>query len=356
MLACLLMMRLERTATSVMQTPDDERGTEEPPQSDYAELRRRVQAAGLMRKRPGRYVVRVALTVGALAVGLAVVGLAEALLVRLAAVVFLAGVFGQVGFLGHDAVHQQISSRGQRNGRMGLLFYGLLLGVSVSWWREDHTRHHAFSNQIGRDPNMEIAGLAFTREQARAKRGPGALVMRHQAWFLFGLFALEGFAGRVLSVRHLLRARPAGGAMEAGLMAIHAAVYFAVFLGQGVAEGLALALVHQLLAGLYLASVFAPNHKGMPILEEGTSLDLLRRQTLTARNVRPGWLTDLAYGGLNYQIEHHLFPTMPRSHLAAARRIVRAFCEERRVRYHETSVLGSYREILGHLRSVSATA
>ena len=57
--------------------------------------------------------------------------------------------------------------------------------------------------------------------------------------------------------------------------------------------------------------------------------------------MRPGWLTDLVYGSLNYQIEHHLVPTMPRSHLAAARRIVRAFCEERRVRYHETGVLDS---------------
>jgi fatty acid desaturase len=325
-------------------------------QSDYAELRRRVQAAGLLHKRPGRYAARSALTLGALFAGLAVIAATDWLPVRLAAVVFLAGVFGQVGFLGHDAVHQQISGRGPRNGTLGLMFYSLLLGVSVSWWRDDHTRHHAFANQAGRDPNLEIAGLAFTGEQARAKRGLSRLVMRRQAWLLFGLFLLEGFAGRVLSVRYLLRVRPVGAAREAALMGLHAGVYMTLFLWQDVAEGLVLALLHQMLAGLYLASVFAPNHKGMPVLAAGTTLDLLRRQTLTARNVRPGWLTDLAYGGLNYQIEHHLFPTMPRPHLAAARRIVRAFCEERRVRYHETGVLDSYREILRHLRTISATA
>ena len=89
-------------------------------------------------------------------------------------------------------------------------------------------------------------------------------------------------------------------------------------------------LVQQGLFGFYLGCSFAPNHKGMPILAAADKTDFLRRQVLTSRNVRGGWLTDLALGGLNYQIEHHLFPSMPRAQPAPAQPLVRAFCERAR--------------------------
>ena len=62
---------------------------------------------------------------------------------------------------------------------------------------------------------------------------------------------------------------------------------------------------------------FAPNHKGMPVLSAGHTLDFLRKQVLTSRNIRGGWFVDILLGGLNYQIEHHLFPSMPRPAPAA---------------------------------------
>jgi fatty acid desaturase len=103
------------------------------------------------------------------------------------------------------------------------------------------------------------------------------------------------------------------------------------------------------LFGLYLGCCFAPNHKGMPILEEGKEPDYLRRQVLTSRNVRGSRVVDFLMGGLNYQIEHHLFPSMPRPSLRRAQPLVRAFCAERGVSYSESSVVGSYGEALRHL-------
>ena len=82
-------------------------------------------------------------------------------------------------------------------------------------------------------------------------------------------------------------------------------------------------MVQQGLFGLYLGCSFAPNHKGMPTLTEADRLDFLRRQVLTSRNVRGGCLVDFVLGGLNYQIEHHLFPSMPRPNLRHAQPIVR---------------------------------
>ena len=97
--------------------------------------------------------------------------------------------------------------------------------------------------------------------------------------------------------------------------------------------------------------VFAPNHKGMVVPDAAAPLDALRAQVLTARDVRGYRVTDWCYGGLNYQIEHHLFPALPRNRLPAAQRIVKTFCREQNISYHETSVLRSYREILGALRT-----
>jgi hypothetical protein len=65
------------------------------------------------------------------------------------------------------------------------------------------------------------------------------------------------------------------------------------------------------LSNPYLGCSFAANHNRTPILAANDRSDFPRRQVLTARNVRASWLVDGALGGLNYQIEHHLFPSMP---------------------------------------------
>ena len=93
----------------------------------------------------------------------------------------------------------------------------------------------------------------------------------------------------------------------------------------------------------------------MPILRPGEEPDFLRRQVLTSRNVRGGRLVDFALGGLNYQIEHHLFPSMPRPNLRRAQVIVRRFCLDRGISYTETSLVASYGTSLRHLHAVRGT-
>jgi fatty acid desaturase len=149
-----------------------------------------------------------------------------------------------------------------------------------------------------------------------------------------------------------LKRRP----IEIALLGAHLALYVtAVFLILSPLQAVVFIAVHQGLFGIYLGSSFAPNHKGMPILAENNELDYLRRQVLTSRNVRGGWLTDLALGGLNYQIEHHLFPSMPRPNLRRAQVMIRQFCREHRISYSETTLLRSWREVLRHLDTVGAS-
>jgi fatty acid desaturase len=110
--------------------------------------------------------------------------------------------------------------------------------------------------------------------------------------------------------------------------------------------------VQQGLLGLYLGLSFAPNHKGMPILDAADESDFLRRQVLTSRNIRGGRLVDATLGGLNYQIEHHLFPSMPRPNLRHAQPIIAQFCRERGLPYVQTSLTDSYAQTLRHLDTV----
>ena len=139
-------------------------------------------------------------------------------------------------------------------------------------------------------------------------------------------------------------------------MAAHFILYFGlIFTALGGWLGLLFILVQQALFGFYLASVFAPNHKGMLIVPKNVRMDFLRLQVLTARNVRANPITDFWYGGLNYQIEHHLFPSMARNKLHQVQRIIRDFCKEHSISYHETSMVRSYLEILEYLHMVSAS-
>ena len=107
--------------------------------------------------------------------------------------------------------------------------------------------------------------------------------------------------------------------------------------------------------GVILGSSFAPNHKGMLTIGENEDLGFLRQQVLTARNMKHGWFTTLWFGGLNIQIEHHLFPSMPRCNLKKAQEIVRNFCEDRNIAYYETSVFRSFWEILASLHEVGVS-
>src|SRR6202035_3205289 len=176
---------------------------------------------------------------------------------------------------------------------------------------------------------------------------------RYQAYLLFPMLFLEGVALHASSVRALTRRACRHRGWEAALLAAHAAGYLtAVFLILPPAKAVAFIAVQQGLFGFYLGCSFAPNHKGMPVLAASDKTGFLRRQVLTSRNVRGGWLTDFALGGLNYQIEHHLFPSMPRPNLRRAQGLVAAFCADRGVPYTRTSLLGSYGQALRHLDDV----
>jgi fatty acid desaturase len=266
---------------------------------------------------------------------------------------FLAIVFTQTGFLGHDAGHRQIFRSRRANEIAGLLHGNVGIGLAFGWWVDKHHRHHAHPNQEGLDPDISGEAIVFTDAQSRMRRGFGRWIARHQALLFFPMLLGEGVALHVAGIQALARSTYRNRVLEGLLLGLHAAGYLTlVFAVLSPVRAVVFILVQQGLFGVYLGCAFAPNHKGMPILAADDDSDFLRRQVLTSRNVRGGWLVDTVLGGLNYQIEHHLFPSMPRSALRHAQPIVRAHCLEHGLPYVETSAFDSYRQALRHLHTV----
>ena len=320
---------------------------------EFRELKRRIKEKELLKQQPLFYTLVILLTMGMLAASLTVLVAVDSLWFQLLNAVFLAFIFGQLAIIGHDGGHLQIFRNTRRADCLSLTMNGLL-GLSCSWWITKHNRHHKNPNQLGLDPDLDIPVLAFTVEQAESKQGVLRFMVNHQAYFLLPLFTLEGLGLRVASAQYLLKKKGKYLLAEPILMVAHILAYLSLlFTFLTVPQALLFILVHQALFGLYMGFIFAPNHKGMPILDKDTKLDFLRCQVLTSRNVKAHPLTDFLYGGLNYQIEHHLFPSLPRNRLREAQKTIRAFCREHSISYTETSPMQSYKEILRNLREIS---
>jgi fatty acid desaturase len=322
---------------------------------EYTQLSRQIKQAGLLERRRGWYAARIGLNLALLAAGGTAFFLLGDSWWQLLTAAYLAIVFTQVAFVGHDAGHRQIFRSRRANDLMGLVHANLLVGISFGWWVPKHNAHHSNPNHEDLDPDLSITALAFTTDQASAKHGLIRLIARHQAWLFFPLLLLEAAHLHLASIKAILRGSGRTSAVEGLLLLIHVAVYLgALLVVLSPLQAVAFIVVQQGLFGLYLGCSFAPNHKGMPTLTEADQLDFLRRQVLTSRNVAGSRLVDFVLGGLNYQIEHHLFPNMPRPNLRRAQPLIRAFCQQHGLNYTEASLVGSYAEAIRHLHTVGA--
>lgn len=324
----------------------------------YTEVAQIVRETGLLARTPWFYgLVGLAIAVG---FGGAITGFV--LLGNSWFQLLIAGAFGilftQVAFLSHEAAHRQILASGPANDRLARLLGNGVVGMSYSWWTTKHTRHHANPNRVGKDPDIEIDTISFLDADAAKARGIRRWITRRQGWLFFPLLTLEGLNLHYLAVRHLLGRRAVKGRWtEIGLLAARFAVVWTpvfVFLPLGMA--FAFLGVQLAVFGVYMGASFAPNHKGMPIIAPDARLDFFSKQVRTSRNVSGGWWATSLMGGLNYQIEHHLFPNMARPHLARAREIVIAQCETRGVPYTETTLARSYGIVIAYLNRVGLAA
>lgn len=307
-----------------------------------------------MKQQTSYHAGKFALNFGMLAAGVGLLFILDNLFLQLLDAVFLAFVFVQISLLAHDCGHRQFTfKKAWKNDAMILFLGNLSLGVSQQWWIDKHNAHHGHPNQMDVDPDIDIPLLAFEEEQIHDKRGIAKFIVKYQAIMIFPLAFLQAVSMHLSSARFILGNEAKKPVTEAVVILAHFAIYFGViFTLLNPVNAILFVVVHRGLYGMYMVSIFAPNHKAMPILGRDLEVDFLHRQVLTSRNVLSHPITDFWYGGLNYQIEHHLFPRMPRNRLREAQPIVQEFCRKHEIGYHETSVLQSYGEILTHLHAI----
>ncbi|BBA98546.1 putative fatty acid desaturase [Actinacidiphila reveromycinica] len=323
--------------------------------SDFSVLARRITDSGLMERRPGYYVARIGGVAALYAGAWTAFALIGPTWWQLAVGGVLGVLFSQIALVAHDIAHRQVFRLRRPSEAAGRIAGNLCVGMSYGWWQDKHTRHHANPNHEELDPDVSPDVLVWSQGQARSARGVARWIGGRQAYWFFPLLTLEGMNLHVAGVRALFRPAYKQRTLEAVLLGAHVVAYVtALLLVLTPLQALAFAAVHQAVFGVYMGCTFAPNHKGMPTLTGKDRPDFLRRQVLTSRNVRGGRLTDLVLGGLNYQIEHHLFPSMPTPHLRRAQPMVKAYCAELGIAYAESGLASSYAQALRHLHHAGA--
>jgi fatty acid desaturase len=299
-----------------------------------------------------RFFVHLALLVASLAWLSLARSLASQLVLN-AALLSLAVV--QLGFLGHDASHRQLLRSGRGSRALGFVLWNVLCGISVSWWEDKHRRHHRHPHVADRDPDL-YAVFAFQPEVLVGRPTWRRWTGRHQAWLFLPLLACTAAYFQALSLVHVLRARPAGWPVELAALALRHGVFFGLAVHSlGPSGAGAFVLCHYGLTGLYLGAVFSCNHYGLPVLPPGSDLPEPERTLRVTRNVRTGRLGDYLFGGLNYQIEHHLQPRLPPHALREAAARTRAWCQAEGRTYHETGWRDALWAVFSQLHAVGRT-
>jgi fatty acid desaturase len=320
------------------------------PPIDYRELKQLVTNEGLLAPQTGYYAFKAVTAFAGIAIAVWVTLFTNNIAVVLVGALLLAFASTQVALLGHDVGHRQ-GFRGRHTNLIARFVFGnLLLGISHTWWSNKHNQHHATPNHADLDPDIQFPMVVFSLEQLTSRSQKLRPLIALQAFIFPLLLPLQAANMRITSIQHLFSGRAKKPGLQAAVMVAHFALYGALLFAIGSWPlAIGYVAVHQLAFGLYNSSVFASNHKGMPVIEASARMDFLREQVLTSRNVSGHPLTDFWYGGLNYQIEHHLFPTMPRNKLREAQPIVEDFCRRLGISYHTTGLFASYRESWSHL-------
>jgi len=270
--------------------------------------------------------------------------------------------YGWFGTLGHDASHgQALRKRKKAQERLKVFLGPVCLGFSHEWWRDKHDRHHLWSHVNGKDPDTSIP-LPMSAEQAR-DRGLTANSFRvKHAWWIFPLMLpLQAIVARWSSYQYLKTASmdEKKRRLHLRMMGLHVVLYVGLLTAIGIHAGyqsgtlmgilcpLVFALANQFTHGWYNSWVFAPNHKENPVVSKNEETRWVWRQLYTSHNVACGkgpfervftWF----YGALNYQIEHHLFQTMPRYNLRKLRPHVRELAAKYGLPYSESDPVRSY--------------
>jgi acyl-lipid Delta6-acetylenase / acyl-lipid (9-3)-desaturase len=342
----------------------------------YRELRAKMVALGLFNADPLYYVYKVLSNLILLSISIRL-AMISSLVANLAGAIFLGLFWQQCGWLAHDFLHHQVFKNRLYGDLMGIILGDLFQGFSVQWWKSKHNTHHAVPNlhesspaAADGDPDIDTMPiLAWSLKMAETAKSSsfGRFMIQWQAFFYFPVllfarlawahqswvFVFGGMGQWSVKNAKLDQSKMQYPTLEKLGLLGHYSGLFAIMYQMPFLNAILFFLVAQTSCGLFLALVFGLGHNGMAVYPANQRPDFWKLQVSTTRNVTSNWFADWFCGGLQYQVDHHLFPMLPRHNLAKAHELVVSFCKAEGVSYHETDMWTGNMEVLQHLGRVS---
>lgn len=275
---------------------------------------------------------------------------------------FVAGIIvagiaqGRCGWLMHEGGHNSLTGNIKLDHAIQVFVYGVGCGMSGSWWRSQHNKHHAMPQKLGHDVDLNTLPLvAFTEKIAKRIGIAQKYWIRLQA-VLFPLITTLLVAlgwQYYLHVRHIIRRKN----RYEGLCLIlrHLLWHKLITVQYGLWQSTLLFLAYDWFAANYIFLNFAVSHTHLDTVpKEDTQVDWVRYAALHTMNVSAGpfgWV-DWWMSYLNYQIEHHLFPSMPQFRMPVVSRRVKALFEKHGFKYDQRSYFTAMADTFKNLHNV----
>ena len=277
--------------------------------------------------------------------------------------------FGMAGVglsIMHDANHGAYSKNKKVNSWMGAVLY--LAGGSDAMWRIQHNvLHHTYTNVTGMDDDID-PGIVM-RFSPHEKRRKFHKYQHIYAWFLYGMMTLMWITTK--DFKQLYRYKKMGLTQTQSssynkllaITIISKLLYYAVFLVLPLIFSpiawyftvLGFFLMHYI-TGFILGCIFQPAHvvptSNYPLPDESGNIkaDWAVSQLLNTANFAPkSKLLSWYVGGLNFQIEHHLFPNICHVHYKKLSRIVKKTAEEFNLPYHSQKTFWGALKVHGQM-------
>ena len=306
-------------------------------QDIFNELKAQVREAGLLNRTPIRGSLEMIAIIVSITTALASAPLWHPVLLAL----FLTLLFTRSVFVSHDILHMQYFRDKSLSKKLSYPFSALILSNSSSWWDYKHNiNHHTYCNIVEKDEDIRALDGAFT-----PNKGNNPFIKKYKHIIFWGamFFMFPAFIAQ--SYKFVIKRKLWG---ELSLMLLHWPLIWGTLLYQvGAMDTLIIALVMNFILSPWLAFGFITNHLGCETFneEEAKELSWIEIQMRGSRSLKGGFLVHWFYGGLNTQIEHHLFPKAPRFHLLKVQKMTKDFALKYNLPYFETTPFMAYVQI-----------
>ena len=327
----------------------------------YPVLKHKLKRAGCFDPVPAINLRDMTVVVAAYAAGFSMLLADWGMASRVLAILILTGASAHAGYIAHDGSHGIITRRRPLARLLGHVFLTFLTGLNYDEFLSKHRRHHSHCNEKAIVPEGRKAVFSLREEVIENRLGEAtsaagvmrSLFNRYQAYLIWFLVSFKGSIVKLDGFRFALENRGAGP-MYPIFLALHLALWFGLpvyVLGAG--DALVNYLLVTWISGFYIGTVFLLNHFATRIIRADQRPHYFEQQIVTTRNLGSTRLDDFLFGGFNNHLEHHLFPTMPKSKLPRARRITREFCCEHGIPYREMSFTTAIREIFRQFNALA---